>query len=220
MNDEIFDEYCQDQLTQLYEDEWKPRSFCKRAIKPINITEALDLMARGKLVESGYDLSFLVVIEPKTYDMADGKIFFNDFAVTFTSTNEKIRDGVARVIRDWMADNTTKMFIHVNLDDFRDRLKELSQKKDSDSQTSLFKEVLHNFLSILLINADVIHIFSYDIGTNAEDFFWTYVGTHELSIQQIKQKFDAKVDLISRGECRTRKSFISVVSGRRDLVVG
>lgn len=30
MNDEISDEYCQDQLTQLYEDEWKHRSFCKR----------------------------------------------------------------------------------------------------------------------------------------------------------------------------------------------
>ena len=32
MNDEIFDEYCQDQLTQLYENEWKPCSFCNRVL--------------------------------------------------------------------------------------------------------------------------------------------------------------------------------------------
>lgn len=193
----------------------KAKSMIKPSmIKPIGVVEALDLMARGKLVKSGYDLSFLAVIEPETYDMSKAHVFFNNFAFTFTSTNEKIRNDVDRAIRDWLADNTTKMFINVNLDDFKDRLKELSQKKAYGPQMNLFKEVLHNHLSVLLLNAEVISTFSYDINT-VEDFFWTYVGTQKLDIQQINQKFNSKVDLISQGSCRTRKSFMSVVSGRQ-----
>ena len=183
-------------------------------ISKLSIENVLDLLNQKNLSDEGIALSVLAVIEPIEYNMADGNVFYKDFGFIFWSTSEMLRNKVEQGTKSFLNEITTKILIHVELDDIINRLKELSIEHRSDYEYMF--EIIQNFLNILIFttqNGRIIHMLPFSIMNEKGEFFWLYIGSQEFKEDEIIRKHNIKRDYwIQEGSSNLKNSFIIIAS--------
>ncbi len=164
-------------------------------ISKFSIENVLDLLNQKNLSDEGIALSVLAVIEPIEYNMADGNVFYNDFGFIFWSSSEMLRNKVEQGTKSFLNEITTKISIHVELDDIINRLKELCIENRSNYEYIF--EIIQNFLNIIIFttqNGRIIHMLPFSIINQKEEFYWLYIGTQEFKEDEIIRKHIEKRD--------------------------
>lgn len=183
-------------------------------ISKLNIENVLDLLNQKNLSDEGIALSILAVIEPIDYNMADGNVFYNDFGIVFWSTSEMLRDKVEQGSKSFFNEITTKILIHVELDDIINRLKELSIEERSDYEYIF--EIIQSFLNIMIFTTQggrKIHLQSFSIVNEKVEFYWLYIGTQVFEKDEIIRKHNEKRDhWIEKGGSNLKNSYIIIAS--------
>ena len=183
-------------------------------ISKLNIEKVLDLLNQKNLSDEGIALSVLAVIEPIDYNMADANVFYNDFGILFWSTSEMLRDKVEQGSKSFFIEISTKIVMHVELDNIINRLKELSIEERSDYEYMF--EIIQNFLNIIIFNTEggrEIHLQSFSTAIENGEFYWLYVGTQVFEIDEIIRKHNEKRDYwIEEGGSNLKNSYIIIVS--------
>lgn len=175
-----------------------------------DINKVMQLFMQNKLLENGYDLSQVRVIEPINFDMNDCKVFYDDFIFVFYSTLEKHRDAFILGCKTFI--ESYKDSTHaVDLESYRKELNKLARKEQSEGDNLLFLEVIDSYLELLVLNSVLgsqsIHGEGFTRENEFGTLYWYYFGTKKLAIEDVNDKFNKKRDWLLKNKS-TRKSMV------------
>ena len=139
--------------------------------------------------------SFIVVNEPKNFDMKRGQVFFNDFSFVFCSESQFLRDSVVKLIRQ--CHQIRQRGLSAKL------LTSVKKTMKKNLRTSCKTE--RDFLELVAVLFDLAYYnaTSHDKDTHLRSFtsiiggaprFFCYVGSKDYNSLQIIEKLQEKMN--------------------------
>ena len=179
----------------------------------MSFTKLTDTICEKNVTENGLDLSIFIVIEPIYYHMKLWKIVFLNFTFMFLSTSARLRDDIAVICDSHLEPKTGTDAIFDEAVDLKEGFESVISQRVTTNSPFLIM-LLEVYLELALMTSCLtrkkIRSRGFDKYDGMHSTYWYYVGTQELTPNDVVEKYDKKIEWL--GTHRNGRSFVPFIT--------